>query len=191
MEIKRREDSEKQKQLQDSIKRDLIRFIKIWNENKKLSIQEREVQEEMEKNLSDNQPNRREEYWQGDIVYNVVDVYEAALRIQDDSDKIDILSFFDQCKSYDKDKRTIKIQNTVKQICNLTQIKNNTNFKKYLDNFDNLYLELWFSDEKIKCIAPQLPPNESVTLKDIYTTFKPRFVLHLGHARGSGGGGGG
>eukprot|EP00488_Nonionellina_sp_1-RS-2012_P001129 TRINITY_DN178_c0_g1_i1.p1 TRINITY_DN178_c0_g1~~TRINITY_DN178_c0_g1_i1.p1 ORF type:complete len:154 (-),score=38.56 TRINITY_DN178_c0_g1_i1:252-713(-) len=42
---------------------------------------------------------------------------------------------------------------------------------------DQLYVELWFSDEKVKCIAPQLPPNESVTLKDIYTTFKPRYVL--------------
>eukprot|EP00488_Nonionellina_sp_1-RS-2012_P001127 TRINITY_DN1784_c0_g1_i1.p1 TRINITY_DN1784_c0_g1~~TRINITY_DN1784_c0_g1_i1.p1 ORF type:complete len:106 (-),score=34.36 TRINITY_DN1784_c0_g1_i1:1117-1434(-) len=45
MEIKRREDSEKQKQLQDSIKRDLIRFIKIWNSNKKVSTQNVEIQE--------------------------------------------------------------------------------------------------------------------------------------------------
>jgi len=177
MEIKRREDAEKQKQLQDSIKRDMERFIKIWNKNKKVSAQEREVQEELEKNLSENQENRREEYWDGDIVRNVVDVYEAHLRIEDDADKIDIVSIFDQCKSYDRKKRTISINETVKEICALPQVQNNENFKKYIDNLDSLYLELWFSDEKVKCVAPQLPPNESVTLKDIYTTFKPRYVL--------------
>ena len=41
MEIKRREDAEKQKQLQDSFKRDLIRFIKVRNRHKKVSAQER------------------------------------------------------------------------------------------------------------------------------------------------------
>jgi len=177
MEIKRREDAEKQKQLQDSIKRDLIRFIKIWNVDKKVSAQEKDVQAEMERDLAENQANRREEYWQGDIVRNVVDVYEAYLRIEDDPDKIDIVSIFDQCASYDRKKRTITVDKTVQEICALPEVKNNGNFKKYIDNLDCLYLELWFSDEKVKCVAPQLPPNESVTLKDIYTTFRPRYVL--------------
>merc|ERR1712157_463781 len=127
MEIKRREDAEKQKQLQDSIKRDIVRFIRVWNKNKKVDEQTRQIQEEMERNLKENDKNYRQEYWDGDIVRNVVDVYEASLRIDDVMDK--------------------------------------------------LYIELWFSDEKIPCNAPQLPPNESVTLKDIYTTFKPRYVL--------------
>jgi serine/threonine protein kinase len=177
MEIKRREDSEKQKQLQDSIKRDITRFIKIWNSDRVASAVEREMQEDLEFDLREKDPNRREEYWQGDIVRDVVDVYEAYLRYND-IDQIDILSVFeDECKSYDKAKRTIVINHTVQQICNLPQIKNNVNFKKYLDNKDDLYLELWFSDEKIKCIAPQLSPKECVTLKDIYTTFPPRYVL--------------
>eukprot|EP01083_Nonionella_stella_P181773 652216_1 len=170
MEIKRREDSGKQKELQDSIKRDLTRFVKIWNQNRKVSDQEREMQQEMEQ--------LREEYWEGDIVRNVVDVYEATLRIEDDVDKIDILSIFnDQCKSYDKDKRSITVRKTVADICGLPQVQNNAHFAKYIENIDRLYLEVWFSDEKVKCIAPQLPPNESVTLKDVYTTLKPRYVL--------------
>ena len=52
------------------------------------------MQEDMERNLKDDDANRREEYWQGDTVRNVVDVYEAYLRIEGQQDKMDILSIF-------------------------------------------------------------------------------------------------
>jgi len=178
MEIKRREDAEKQKQLQDSIKRDLIRFIKVWNAHKKVSVQERQVQEDMERDLKDEDDNRREEYWQGDTVRNVVDVYEAYLRIDGETEKMDILSIFcEQSTSYNRDAKTIKVGRTVGEVLELESVRNNEHFAKYAERADELYLELWFSDEAVKCVAPQLSPDEAVTLKDVWTTFPPRYVL--------------
>jgi len=177
MEIKRRGDAEKQKQLQDSIKRDLIRFVRVWNSNKVVSEQERKIQEAMERNLGDNEANPREAYWEGDVVRDVVDVYEAYLVIGETMERMDILSIFEECPSYNRESKTITVHHTVREVLEMESVQNNVHFKKYVENADELYLELWFSDEKFKCIAPQLPPNEAVTLKDIYTTFKPRYVL--------------
>jgi len=178
MEIKRREDAEKQKQLQDSIKRDLIRFIKVWNRHKKVSSQERQVQEDMERNLKDDDANRREEYWEGDTVRNVVDVYEAYLRIDGQQEKMDILSIFcEESSSYNRDKKTIQVGRTVGEVLELEAVRNNEHFAKYAEREDELYLELWFSDEAVKCVAPKLSPDEAVTLKDVWTTFPPRYVL--------------
>eukprot|EP00484_Ammonia_sp_Unknown_P024796 CAMPEP_0197034770 /NCGR_PEP_ID=MMETSP1384-20130603/12755_1 /TAXON_ID=29189 /ORGANISM="Ammonia sp." /LENGTH=674 /DNA_ID=CAMNT_0042464725 /DNA_START=60 /DNA_END=2084 /DNA_ORIENTATION=- len=177
MEIKRREDAEKQKQLQDSIKRGLVRVVKLWNSQRVVDDMTRAVQEEMEKDLQEGQLNAREEYWQGDIVRNVVDIEEAYLRIEDDTDKIDILSIFHSISCYDKSKYLINVNEICKQICNHEYTKNNKNFEKYCENMENCYVELWFSNEAVPCIAPQLPPNESVTLKDIYTVEKPNYVL--------------
>ena len=151
--------------------------IQVWNSRVVPSDQERKIQEAMEHDLGDNEANPRETYWEGDVVRDVVDVYEAHLRINETMDKIDILSIFDQCPSYNRDLKTITVNHTVQEILEMDSVRNNVHFKKYLENAGDLYLELWFSDEKVKCIAPQLPPNEAVTLKDIYTTFKPRYVL--------------
>ena len=59
MEIKRREDADKQKQLQDSIKRDLFRIVKIWNNTIEPDAITRDMQEGLEKDLKDNEKNVR------------------------------------------------------------------------------------------------------------------------------------
>jgi len=177
MEIKRRGDAEKQKQLQDSIKRDLVRFIQIWNSNRKVSAQERAVQEAMEQDLVDGSANPREAYWAGDVVRDVVDVYEAYLCIAGRVERVDIVSIIGQCPSFNREARTITVEHTVAEVLGLESVRRNAHFAQFLEHADSVYLELWFSDEAVQCVAPQLPPNEAVTLKDVHTTFKPRFVL--------------
>jgi len=152
--------------------------IKVWNRHKKVSSQERQVQEDMERNLKDDDANRREEYWEGDTVRNVVDVYEAYLRIDGQQEKMDILSIFcEESSSYNRDKKTIQVGRTVGEVLELEAVRNNEHFAKYAEREDELYLELWFSDEAVKCVAPKLSPDEAVTLKDVWTTFPPRYVL--------------
>merc|ERR1711902_125114 len=60
MEIKRREDAEKQKQLQDSIKRDIVRFIRVWNKNKKVDEQTRQKKKKKKKKkVVENTPKKK------------------------------------------------------------------------------------------------------------------------------------
>eukprot|EP01084_Bolivina_argentea_P202092 345353_1 len=187
MEIKRREDADKQKELQTSIDADKDYWvdrqhskiiydvseksvaqneycIKIWNQNKKPpSIRD-----------------RTQEYWEGDIIKNVTDVYKAYLKLVETDDNIDVLSIFqDECKSYDKSKRIIVVNHMIKEICDLPQITKNKNFRKYLDNKNNLYLELSFSTQEIKFHPPEYESvtHGAVTFKDIYTIYGPRYVL--------------
>ena len=47
----------------------------------------------------------------------------------------------------------------------------------YLEKIDDAQIEIWCGDQAFICCAPILPPNESVTLKDIHTTEKIQKVL--------------
>jgi len=178
MEIKRREDADKQKQLQDSIKRDLFRIVKIWNNSVEPDAMTRDIQENLEKDLKDGEKNHREEYWQGDIIRAVVGVEKCFIKINGSTQEIDIFSLFESLECYDKPKKLVNVNNICSQLLNLSTVANNDNFKVFNDNIKDVFIELWFSDQPFECIAPQLPPNESVTLKDIYTTEKPRMVLY-------------
>ena len=179
MEIKRREDAEKQKQLQDSIKRALFRQVRLWNESIVPDFQTRELQESLESDLKEGEKNFREEYWQNDIVRGVVGIEHCRLCIQGQAKPaLDVLAIFNECECYDKAKWLVNVNKICNQILSSKEIMNNTNFEIYRKNINKVYIDLWFSDEIMPCIAPQLPPNESVTLKDIYTTEKPNLVLY-------------
>ena len=177
MEIKRRDDAEKQKQLQCSARGPPIRIVKLWNESRIVDDMTRTAQEDMEKDLKVGDLNAREEYWQGDIIRNVYGIDKTFLLISDTEDKIDILDMFKMISCYDQSKQLITVNKICKEICDFAVAQNDDRFKKYMQNMDKLYVELWFNDELPPCNAPQLPPNESVTLKDIYTTEKPEVVL--------------
>mmetsp|Transcript_53188 Transcript_53188/g.88170 ORF Transcript_53188/g.88170 Transcript_53188/m.88170 type:complete len:642 (+) Transcript_53188:151-2076(+) len=179
MEIKRREDAEKQKQLQDSIKRGLVRTVKLWNGQRAVDDMTRTVQQDMEKDLEQGQLNAREEYWQEDTVRNVLDIEQAYIKLDEDAsgDQLDILAVFHALSCYDKSKCVVHVRDICKQVVTHEMARNNAHFDKYAKALSRCYVELWFSNEAVPCLAPQLPPNEAVTLKDVYTTEKPSYVL--------------
>eukprot|EP01084_Bolivina_argentea_P283032 484635_1 len=97
MEIKRREDAEKQKQLGDDCnwyRREEWRSVKIWNHYRIPSEQEREIEESLVGKEA-HEPDRRKEYWNGDTVLHIGGIIQADLKYDGEYEGLNAAYIFD------------------------------------------------------------------------------------------------
>lgn len=158
MEIKRRDDADKQSQLQDSIKRGCLNIgetVKIYDGT-----------------ADDHTPDlQMQTYYADSVIENVAEILKATLvsgnlGLEMDCTS-DVISRF-----WDENEQRIVCQRLVSR---LTEALIDDQTVQMIAKESDAYLMINFSDEQ--CYPPQLPDNETVTLKDVFTTCAPRYVL--------------
>jgi len=113
------------------------------------------------------------EYYNGDTVQGVGQIYKSIVRSQNLMKNFDCTSIVTQ-HLWNSINEEIYVDNCVDKIKKL--LPNNKILQK-LCSEDDCYLSVFFSDEKENCVAAPLPDNETITLKDVFTQEQPRLVL--------------
>ena len=168
MEVERRNDSSKQGQLNDSIKRAMrVRIGHILPWERPANV-ERQSEEEV-KDLG------YEDFYNGERIRKCKDILKAVFRSTEKGMELDCTSIVTN-QFWNEANEELVCDNVAAKLVAELASKNPT-FRKISEQKDAI-VSIDYSDELVECVAPLFPESDTISFKDVFTQCAPRLALY-------------